>query len=248
MDVYGSPESINAVTRNDLSAFYRSYFTGRNLVISVVSGMKPEESIALVEKTFSGLDEGSSFKMSPVPITVQPELLEIPLGKPQAALAVGSVTGELEGRDLPAMAVASALLNTRLVEQVREKEGLAYSIGASIGAVGDRAVFTLSMGTGPDNVEKARKSIREQVEAVRSSSVSREAMQREINGLTGRLQMRMLSSINRAYYLGIAAMQGLSHTFGDDYKELLEALTPEEVQDALRKYLPEENLVEVVVR
>jgi zinc protease len=135
-----------------------------------------------------------------------------------------------------------------LYEELREKEGLAYSLGASLGGVGERAVFTLSMGTAPDKLQRAREGVRIQIEAARKASVSEKELAREINGLVGRLQMRMLSSINRAYYLGVATRQGLTHTFGEDYRERLLELTPEDVERATRKYLPDENLVEVVVR
>ena len=247
-DVYGSKESINAITRDALIAFHAQYLVGRNLIVSVVSGMKPEGSIALVESAFKELMAGEPFEVSSIPLTLLPELLERELGKPQGALAVGAVTGEVEDGDIPVLAVSSALLNTRLSEQLREKEGLAYSLGASLGAVGDRAVFTLSMGTAPEKIEKARAGVREQIQAARDAKVTPEEMQREINGLVGRLQMRMLSSINRAYYLGVAARQGLKHSFGEDYRNQLLALTPEDVERVNRRYLPEENLVEVVVR
>ena len=175
-------------------------------------------------------------------------MIEKELGKPQGALAVGAVTGDVPREEAPALAIASGLINTRLYEELREKEGLAYSVGASLGRVGDRAVFTVSMGTAPDKLQRAREGVREQVEAFRVAAVTEKEMQREVNGLTGRLQMRMLSSINRAYYLGLSTRQGLSHTFGDDYRRQLLALTPEDVQRVARKHLPEDHLVEVVVR
>jgi zinc protease len=154
----------------------------------------------------------------------------------------------MDRADAPALAIASRLLNTRLYEELREKEGLAYSLGASMGDVGGRAVFTLSMGTAPDKLQQARESVRTQIEAARNASVTESDLQREINGLVGRLQMRMLSSINRAYYLGVATRQSLTHTFGEDYRELLLALSPEDIERATRKYLPAGNLVEVVIR
>ena len=108
-------------------------------------------------------------------------------------------------------------------------------------------MFTLSMGTSPEKIERGRAGIREQIEAARAARVTPEEMQREINGLVGRLQMRMLSSINRAYYLGVATRQGLTHTFGENYRQRLLALTPEDVERVTRKYLPEGNLIEIVI-
>lgn len=247
-DVYGSKESISSVTRDDLFSFHEKYLTGRNIIISVVSGLKAEESIALVKNAFSLLVEGEPSIVSPLPLTLEPELVERELGKPQGAVAAGAVTGILADGDIPALSIASGLINTRLVQQLREKEGLAYSLGASLGAVGDRAVFTLSMGTAPDKIERARAGIREQIEASRGARVTPEEIQRETNGLVGRLQMRMLSSINRAYYLGVATRQNLTHTFGEGYREQLLTLAPDDIVRVTGKYLPGDGIVEVVIR
>ena len=247
-DVYGSESSISGISREDLLEFHRRYFTGQNLIISVVSGIPPEESIALVEEYFSELPAGEKAEVSPIPLTGGSELVERVLGKPQGALAVGAVTGDVAQVDAPALAVASGLLNTRLYEELREREGLAYSVGASLGELEGRAVFTLSMGTAPDKIERAREGVRAQVEAARNASVTEKELEREINGLVGRLQMRMLSSINRAYYLCVATRKGLTHTFGEDYKERLLALTPDDVERAARRYLPTGKVVEVVIR
>lgn len=247
-DVYGTESSISGISKEDLLEFHGRYFTGLNLIISVVSGLPPEESIALVEEFFRELPAGKEADVPPVPLTVDSDLLEMELGKPQGALAVGSVTGDMDRGDAPALAIASRLLNTRLYEELREKEGLAYSLGASLGEVGGRAVFTLSMGTAPDKIQRAREGVRVQIEAARNASVTKKELEREINGLVGRLQMRMLSSINRAYYLGVAARLGLTHTFGEDYRERLLTLTTEDVERVTRRYLPDGNLVEIVIR
>jgi len=247
-DVYGTESSISGISREDLLEFHRRYFTGQNLIISVVSGMPPEEAIALVEGLFKEFPAGDMADVPPVPLTMASQVVEKELGKPQGALAVGAVTGDMDRADAPALAIASRLLNTRLYEELREKEGLAYSLGASMGDVGGRAVFTLSMGTAPDKLQRAREGVRTQIEAARNASVTEKELKREINGLVGRLQMRMLSSINRAYYLGVATRKGLRHTFGEDYRELLLALSTGDIERATRKYLPAGNLVEVVIR
>jgi zinc protease len=247
-DVYGSPESIASITGDDLRQFYSEYLTGRNLIVSVVSGLAPEDSISLVEQNLRQIPAGEKPVVDPVPLTEASSMVEKELGKPQGALAAGAVTGDIPAADIPALVVASGLLNVRLVEELREKEGLAYSLGASLGAVGDSVVFTFSMGTAPDKIERARKGLREQLAAARESEVKREDMEREINGLVGRLQMRMLSSINRAYYLGVSTLKRLPHTFGEKYRQQLLALTPEDIEEALEKYLPGDILVESVVR
>jgi zinc protease len=247
-DVYGSLESISSITGDDLRDFYGQYLAGQNLIVSVVSGMAPEESISLVEKSFRQLPAGEKAAVSTIPLTEVSSIDKKELGKPQGALAAGAVTGIAPAADIPALVIASGLLNVRLVEQLREKEGLAYSLGASIGAVDDKVVFTFSMGTAPEKIERARKALREQVAAAKKGEVKREDIEREINGLVGRLQMRMLSSVNRAYYLGVATRKRLPHTFGEKYRQQLLSLTPEDIGRVLEAYLPGDILVESVVR
>jgi zinc protease len=143
--------------------------------------------------------------------------------------------------------VVSGLLNERLVRELREREGLAYSVGASLGVVEGSAVLTVSMGTAPEKIEQAREGIRREIAGLRTMEVTADDVARRVNAVTGRLQMRMLSSLNRAFYLGLAERGGLTHTFGEDYRQLLLGLTPGDVEAAAKDYLPE-NLIEAIVR
>lgn len=247
-DVLGTSQSISSITPEDLRAFYRAYVTGSNLIVTVVSGLPPEQVVDMVESALAGLPAGEKRSDPVMPLTKEHTLLEVELGKPQGALAMGAVTGTVSGREAPALSIAARLLNHRLAKETREKEGLAYSVGASLGALYGQAVFTLSMGTAPEKIERARKSVREQIRAVRGMKVTTEELVRSVNEVTGRLQMRMMSSVNRAYYIGLSQRSNLDHTFGEDYRRILLALSPSDVEQAAMKYLPEDKIVEAVVR
>ncbi|TNF48697.1 insulinase family protein [bacterium] len=247
-DVLGTAESISSISREDLQGFYRSYVTGRNLIVSVVSGLPPQEALDLIESVLTRLPAGEKNPEPILPDTEDSFLLEIDLEKPQGALALGAVTGTVSRDEEPALTIVAGLLNHRLGKEVREKEGLAYSVGSSLGTVYGRSVFTLSMGTAPEKMERARQSVREQISAVRRMKVTPDELERRINAITGRLQMRMMSSINRAYYLGLAQKSDLDHTFGEDYRKILFVLTPEDVEKAVENYLPEDTFIEVVVK
>jgi zinc protease len=248
-DVYGSEKSISGITRRDLQRFHGGYFTGNNLIISVVSGMPPEQAVTLVKKLLSDLPAGpSSFYPQPMFLTRESSVSETRLEKSQGAYAAGAVTDYVEKETGPAFDIASGILNTRFMEELREKEGLAYSLGASLGEVHGTAVFSFTMGTAPDKIERARQALREQIAEAKRRCVTAEELEREVNGLVGRLQMRMLSSINRAFYIGLAARENFPHTFGEDYREILLKLRSGELEEVLERYLPAEELVEVLVR
>jgi len=245
-DVLGEENSILSVTAEDLTAFRDRYLTGSNMIISVVSGSEPDDAIRLLTAYFDQRPPGE------VPEVVLEERIkavsvERELGKPQGALAAGAVLGPVPADERTVLAVVEGLLNDRLNRELREREGLAYSVGASLGTLGDTAVFSFSMGTSPEKIGQARQGVRREIEAVRRMDVSEDELERRVNAITGRLQMRMLSSLNRGFYLALAERRGLPHTFDEDYRRLLIELTAEEVEGAAEKYLPRE-LIEVIVR
>ncbi len=247
-DVLGRAETIKSITRQDLQDFHKSYFTGRNLILSIVSGLPVDEAFAIAEAYFASIPEGPPITVKQIPLTREPETIRSKLGKPQGAIAVGAVTGKVDDKSLPALAVGSAILGRRMSASLREREGLAYSVGSSISVVGDRAVFLLSMGTAPDKIERARKSIRRELEVISRSPVSAEEIEMVVSSAVGRVQMRMLSSINRAYYLALAEKKGLSHQFGEKYRDALLRVTPADVRSVLSAYLPGKNVVTAIVR
>jgi zinc protease len=245
-DVLGEESSILSVSQEDLAAFREEYFTGKNLVVSVVSGRDPEESLRLVTAYFAGRPPGETTAPA-IDRSAGSSTVERELGKAQGALAAGAVLGEAERSEGPALAVVTGLLNDRLNRELREREGLAYSVGSSLGIVEGTAVFSFSMGTSPEKMEQARKGVRREIEAVRGMDVTTEELERRVNAITGRLQMRTLSSLNRGFYLALSEQRGLDHTYDEDYRRILLRLTPEEVEAAAGRYLPRE-LIEVIVR
>ena len=59
--------------------------------------------------------------------------------------------------------------------------------------------------------------------------------------------MRMLSSINRDYYLSVAEFRGLPLGHWETYRQSLLSVTPEEVAEAFRKYFGEDAYVLAIV-
>lgn len=246
-DVLGDLETISSITPAAVADFQKRYFTGRNLIISVVSGLETKEAIGLVRKHFAGFPPGTPPPLPELQPTEEAALVEFELGRPQGAIAAGAVGKEVPVSARPALSVVAAVLNERLYEQLREKEGLAYSVGASLGFVGDRPVWQLSMGTSPEKIEEARRGIAREVDRLRESGVTAEEILRSVNERTGRLQMRMLSSLNRGFYLALAERYGFDHRYGDGYRQSLLAVTPEEALAAIRAHVPG-VFVEAIVR
>jgi zinc protease len=246
--IYGTAASIGNIRREDLLTLQSRYLVAGNLIVSIVSGLPPEAAIAAAREVLDKIPSaGPSEQASALPVTRGVREVRDHLGKPQAQLLLGKVVPVVGPRERFALEIASSILSAKLFGTLREQEGLAYSVDAGVSFPQGGTLFLMSMGTAPQNLERAKAGILREWKSVVEALPSQEEVTRRANGLAGRLTMRLLSSINRAYYLGLAEFRGWGPNYADAYRQSLLSVTPDEVTKVLRSYLdPDEYVLAVV--
>jgi zinc protease len=246
--IYGTAASMEKITRDRLLALLARYLTAGNMIVSIVSGLPAEKALALAGESLARIPPGGPAPTAAgLPVTRGIREVREPLGKPQAQLLLGKVLPPAGPRERPAMEIAGSILSARLFGTLREKEGLAYSIDAGVSFPQGGTLLLIGMGTAPANVQRAKAGILRELRAVAEIPPTQDEVVRRANGLAGRLAMRMLSSINRAYYLGVAEFRGLAHGYGEAYRKELLSVTPEDVSQLLRKFFGPEDYVLAIV-
>ncbi|NNG26643.1 MAG: insulinase family protein, partial [Ignavibacteriaceae bacterium] len=168
------------------------------------------------------------------------------VGGEQTYLFYGFVTSVEEDDKTPLQAL-SLLLRDKIIFDIREKQGMAYRMGAGINIIGDKALFNINLGTRPENVDKLLPQLPKFFTTEYAGTYSDEELTKSVNMYLGRMMFRRLSSINQAYYL--------AHSYyfeGDIYadEEILDRLKEVKLEDVNRvaeKYLKVINPVEVIV-
>src|SRR5574341_689426 len=246
--IYGTASSIGSLGREQLLALRERYLGARNLTVSIVSGLPPDAAIAVAREALSRIAPGSAAPSAPpLPVTRGIREVREHLGKPQAQLLFAKVLPPVSERERFALEIAGSILSARLFGTLREKEGLAYSLDAGVSFPQGGTLLQIGMGTAPQNVDKAKAGILRELKAVAETPPTMEEIERRANGLAGRLAMRMLASINRAYYLGVAEFRGLPLGHWESYRQSLLSVTPEEVTEAFRKYFGQDDYVLAIV-
>jgi len=261
--VAGTADSLAGVRRAELQEMWARLFAPQNLILTIRGSGAREAVVRRVEQIFGGPGPGGGWigpggtaaikhpptsLMAPPPVTEAARRDERALNKRQSHLRMGAVI-EVAAADRPALAAANLLLSDRLQMDLREQQGLAYSIGSSLSPVGgDREVLSVAMGTAPDNLEKAEREIRRVATELRDGQVPRDELDKVIAARKGRILMRRLPRQNQAYYDGLRLLYGRA-TGGDlDFLAALGEVTPEQVSEAARKYIDPETWIVATVR
>jgi zinc protease len=172
--------TIDAITRDDLIAFYRRYYFPANIMLAIRGDFSTPEMKARIEKLFAGW----TYQQPPVPPF--PKMQAKPAGGifyaakddvTQTFFAIGELGGELRDKDLPALEVMADILGggfqSRLVRKVRTELGYAYGISASWSASYDHpGLFEIAGSTKSMSTVETIKAIDAEVQRIRTEEVS----------------------------------------------------------------------------
>ncbi len=236
----GTMESVSLVTRDDLSDLHSRLYTPRNLVVTVVTDLPAEEVRSRIEEAFGGeWGTGEEFDgfSAPPPLSEKRERIEEQDMK-QAYLYVGYLLPGAGHPDVPKIIAMNSILSARLGLTLREKEGLAYSVGSSVRFDREFGYLGISMGTAPESTDRAKQGILEQVELIMTRPVGETELSRAVSDYRGDLLRNRMSRLNRGYYLARDEYLGRE---GEDeiYKEI-RALTADDILEAARRYFSTE--------
>ena len=166
--ILGEPETVRALTHNDLKAYLKRNYTASNIVVSAVGNLEHADLVRMVEEKFAALETGTVTKTETAlytggRITEKRDLEQVHI---TAAWPGCSFTDA----DYYALQVYSTILgggmSSRLFQEVREERGLAYSIYSFTSSHKDTGIFGLYAGTGPEMAGDMMPVIRGEMEAL----------------------------------------------------------------------------------
>jgi zinc protease len=247
--IMGSPRTVGAITREDLVSFHRTFYSPNNMIISVVTNLPADEMMSRIQGAFAGMQRVEF----PAPSIPAPDSLTVPIKaksmmeKEQVYIYLGRPLPGIFSGDVPAFKVMNSILSSRLGLNLREKQGLAYSVGSSANFDKQFGWLVASIGTRPQNYQMAVDGILAEMEKMKEELVSQEELDKAKNGIWGRMLFYRLSRVNQAYYMSVNEFKEVGYDYDDKYIKGIRQVTADQVKQVAEKYLDTENYVLAVV-
>ncbi|KAA3654776.1 MAG: insulinase family protein, partial [Calditrichaeota bacterium] len=229
--IYGTPMTVQPLQLDDLRGHYNRFYNPANLVLAISGNIPTEKAVESVKSLF-GKNWGESGWQAekPSPALQKPGRTErTQIGKKQSYIYVAD-TFKTEEKDRAALRVLMAIFSDRITFELRERQGLAYRMGASASKLGDSQWYAIRMGTSPENIDKAIAGLREQVAMIRDAEIDTKEVQKTVNALLGRRGMRRLDRVGRAYYMSMEVLAGRSPDSDEKFGEALKQVTVDDVK------------------
>lgn len=154
-EVLGTPQSIAALTSQDIAAFHEHWYQPVNIVVAAAGALEHEAVVESVERGLVAAGRGSG---GAVPLREAPSAASRRVGvvrrkTEQAHLAIALPGLACGDEDRFALAVLNQALgggmSSRLFQIIREERGLAYSVYSSAAAYADCGALVIYAGTSP---------------------------------------------------------------------------------------------------
>ncbi|MBC8267731.1 MAG: insulinase family protein [Rhodospirillaceae bacterium] len=251
--VEGSMATVKAITSDDLRAFTRQRLARDNLVIAVVGDMDAAELGRFLDEVFAGLPAKSQgFSVKDIQPQTAGRTKVVKMDIPQSAIAFAQKGLKRSDPDFYAAYVLNHILGgggftSRLYEQIREKRGLAYSIGSYLYPLDHAGLVQGYGGTANARVGETLEVLKDQWRTMAETGVTPEELADAKTYLIGSYPLRFTSTGGIASILVSMQLEKLGIDFLDRRNTLVEAVNLKDVNRLAKKLLDPDNMVVVVV-
>jgi zinc protease len=247
----GYPETVQAITCQDMVEFHRRHFGPSGMVIVVVGGVDPQEAVNQVEEVFADWENPEQ----PAPIELPPitpvtqtatERVTIP-GKSQVDIVMGAPGPSRFSSDFFAAILGNSVLGQfgmmgRIGDAVREKAGLAYYAYSSLAGGLGPGPWTMLAGVDPSKVEQTIQLVTQEVARFTREPVERNELSDSQANFIGRLPLSLESNGGVAGALLNLERYDLGMDYYLRYPDMVRSVTVEQVLETARTYLDPKRL------
>jgi predicted Zn-dependent peptidase len=231
--VLGEAEVIASIPVPDIDAYHRARYTGANVVVGAAGHLEHEQIVALAERLVSPEAGGNGNAAATPDDEARLRFYEKDTEQYHICFGAPGINREDERRY--ALAVLDSIFggstSSRLFREVREKRGLAYSVGSYNEQYTDSGLVATYVGTREDNVEEACSIIGAELERLRSEPVSGAELARAKENVKGRLVLSSESTAARMTRISRATLFGLPIDSLDEMLAKVDAVEVDELTE-----------------
>jgi zinc protease len=247
-----TPETIGALTLENVRDYHRTVFRPDLTTIVVVGHVTPEAARSTIEKYF-----GAWTAQPPLPVTDLPRAFPKPastVAVPDASRVQDSVylaqtinmtrsDPDYYALNLGSTVLGGGFYSTRLSVELRKKAGLVYSVGSDVQAGRNRTVYFVDYASDPQNVSKAARIVAREIRDMQTAPVPQSELARSKALLLRQIPLEESSVDNIAR--GFILRRDLDLPVDEPTLAARRyvTLTPTEVEAAFQRWMRPDDLV-----
>jgi zinc protease len=253
MPALGSTEAVTHFDVDLVAAHHAKLTVGDNLVLAVAGDVDPDEIALALSTRLADLPRGP-FEMPSPPLEDVPDEIrrvEVFKDRSQAHLVIGFRGITVSDEDRYALDVLCQLLagqGGRLFLELRDKQGLAYTVNAMSVEGLAPGYFTVYIATSPDRLEEARSGMLDELKRLIDGPADTQEVDRARQHLSGTFAIDRQRNSAHAGLMALNGRYGLGADVASEYPARVMEVGAEDVLRVAQRLIKLDAYTEAVVR
>lgn len=252
----GTTSSVEKIDAAACRQFHARVFVPNNTVIAVVGDFDPEEMVQMIRELTRDWARRDLPEL-PLPAlefaAPQTRIITLPKSS-QLSIYLGHLGIRRKDEDYYRLLVMDNILGVggagftdRLSARLRDRQGLAYTVGATITATAGElpGVFSAFIGTHPNQYATVTRILREEIARIRDEKPTTREVEEAKDYLMATIGFNLTTGDAVASQLIQIERFDLGNDYLERFRRAIAAVTPDDVQAVARKHLKPEHLVQV---
>jgi len=249
----GTEESVKTINREDLVNFYKQYYVAKNATVVIVGAVDKTQAGKIAEQIMSGLEEGQPAPDLPeVPALAAANTINKQHPSSQTTILVGQPGESRIDPDYFPLYVGNHILGgsgfgSRVVEEIRESRGLAYSSYTYFAPMRRAGPFIMGLQTKNVQAQQALDVLMQTLGKFIEQGPTEQELVSAKNNITGGFALRLDSNKDITEYVAMIGFYDLPLDYLSTFNAKVEAVTVGQIRDAFRRRVVPDKMVTVLV-
>ena len=252
--ITGTEETLPKIKRADVVQFYTREYVPNQTILTIVGDITADQARAQLAKRFGAWKRGDNIARTfALPHQLEKSVVKlIEKDLTQATILMGHVGISRTNPDYYAVTVMNYILgaggfSSRLMDSIRDNQGLAYHVGSHFEANLMPGPFIVSLQTRNEAANQAITGVVTELNRIREGPVTDQELSEAKSYLIGSFPLRVDTISKLADVLALVELYGLGLDYFSRYPKLIEQVTKDDVLRVAKQYLHPSRYALVVV-
>jgi zinc protease len=244
---------VEKIQRADLENFYRRHYSAKAAVVALMGDVTRQQAEAIAQQLTANLPQGGASVLLPLvnsKIVASEQRIAHPAS--QSHILLGAPGVARNDPDYFPLYVGNYVLGgggfvSRLMEEVREKRGMAYSVYSYFMPMQQPGAFQIGLQTKKEQADEALKLVRETLATFVAKGVTEKELIAAKQNIIGGFPLRIDSNRKILDYLSVIGFYQMPLTYLDDFTVQVEKVTTQQIRDAYQCRIDPNAMATVIV-
>jgi zinc protease len=244
---------VESIRRADLDAFYRAHYGAREAVVALMGDITRAQAEAIAQQLTVNLPPGGAdTRIAPVVMQIPASEQRIDHPASQSHILIGAPGIARNDPDYFPLYVGNYILGgggfvSRLMNQIREQRGLAYSVYSYFMPSQQPGAFQIGLQTKKEQADEALGLARATLREFVDGGVTEKELQAAKDNIINGFPLRIDSNKKILDYLSVIGFYDLPLSYLDDFVAKVDGVTVAQIRDAFKRHIHPDAMATVIV-